>query len=56
MAEPGATTVQMRKAPMGKSIFSRRETGGGVDMRMSRSRRVVSSFMMGGWMTGTRAM
>ena len=46
----------MRKATMGKMIFSRCETSRGGFMRISRSLRVVKSFITGGWMTGTRAM
>ena len=41
---------------MGKTIFSIFETGRRVSITTARSFLVVSSFMMGGWMMGTRAM
>ena len=41
---------------MGKAIFSRFETGRSWVMVISRSRFEVSSFMIGGWISGTRAM
>ena len=53
---PGASKVQIRKAAIGKMIRSRRETFREGFMRIKRSSRVVSSRMMGGWITGTRAM
>ncbi len=55
-SEPGAIRAQIKKPAMGKMMRSRRETTRGAFMRMRRSSRVVSSFMIGGWMTGTRAM
>ena len=54
--EPGAMRAQMRKAAMGKMIFSRCETSRGGAMRISRSLRVVRSFITGGWITGTKAI
>jgi hypothetical protein len=56
MAEPGAIRVQIKKPPMGKMIFSCLVTGRGAGIRIRRSLRVVNSFMIGGWITGTRAM
>ena len=41
---------------MGKMIRSRRDTCRDGFIRIRRSCLVVSSFMIGGWMTGTRAM
>ena len=41
---------------MGKMIFSRRETSRRGRMTIRRSSAVVRARMMGGWMTGTRAM
>ena len=46
------TTVTM----MGKRIFSSLETGRSCSILIFRSFSVVSSFMMGGWIMGTRAM
>ena len=45
---PGARSAQMRKATIGKMIFSRCETSRGGFMRISRSLRVVKSFITGG--------
>ena len=53
---PGAISVQIKNAATGKIIRSRRETTRGGFMCISRSSRVVSSFMIGGWITGTSAM
>ena len=41
---------------MGNRIFSVRLTLRGASITILRSLSVVSSFMMGGWMTGTSAM
>ncbi len=53
---PGATMHVTSMPPMGKAIRSNRETLRPGFIRISRSSRVVSSFMMGGWMMGTIAM
>ena len=42
--------------PMGKATRSNRDTLRPGFIRISRSSRVVSSFMIGGWMIGTIAM
>ena len=54
--EPGARSVQIVKVITGNMIFSTLDTSRGGFIRIRRSSRVVSSFMMGGCMTGTRAM
>ena len=53
---PGAMAAHTTKARIGKMMRIRRLTGREGFMRISRSSRVVSSRMMGGWMTGTSAM
>ena len=46
----------MRNPTIGKTIFSCCETALGAFILMSLSFFVVRSLMIGGWITGTRAM
>ena len=52
----GTRNAVQRKPTMGKMIFSRWDTLRGGAMRMRRSFLLVSSSIMGFWITGTRAM
>lgn len=52
----GRKTMQTSSISTGKSSRSRCVTGRSWRMRISRSRRVVSSRMIGGWISGTSAM
>ena len=54
--DPGAIRAAIRNAAIGKMILSRREITRGSGIRIRRSSLVGSSFMIGGWITGTRAM
>jgi len=56
MAPPGAMIAVTKKVITGKNIFSFLETWRGGFMRIRRSLGVVSSFMIGGWITGTKAI
>jgi len=54
-AASGATNATSSVTIIGKTTSVRRETGlGAYSMRMSRSLRVVISFMIGGWIIGMR--
>ena len=53
---PGTISAQIRNAAIGKMIFSRVPTSRGGFILIKRSFFVVSSFMIGGWMTGTNAI
>ena len=53
---PGASSAVTSSPMIGKTIFSKRDTLRPGFIRISRSSRVVSSFMIGGWMIGTIAM
>ena len=56
VAASGSSSDTMIVTAMGKMIVSVLETWRSWPMRMVRSLWVVSAFMMGGWMTGTKAM
>ncbi len=53
---PGEIKVVTTKATSGKMIFSFLDTTLSAFMRIRRSFLVVSSLMIGGWITGTKAM
>ena len=55
-AAEGTSRATKMVTTMGKTIFSVLETSRRGFMTIWRSFFVVSSFMMGGWITGTRAM
>ena len=54
--EPGAIMAQIRKATIGKIIFSFLETTRGGFMWIFLSFSVVKRYMIGGWITGTSAI
>ena len=56
MAASGSVRLTRIVTNTGKRIFSVRETLRGVSITIMRSFSVVSSFMIGGWMTGTSAI
>ncbi len=53
---PGAMNEHTARPTMGKRIFCSGVAAGAGFIRIRRSFRVVSRRMMGGWITGTRAM
>ena len=55
-AAEGTRRATKMVTTMGKRIFSRLLTSRRGRMTISRSFLVVRAFMMGGWITGTRAM
>jgi hypothetical protein len=55
-AAGGRSRIVRIRSMIGNIIFSVFETGRSCGMVMRRSFFVVSSFMIGGWMSGTRAM
>ena len=52
----GTSSEQMTVATIGKPMRRDRGTSKSLSIRMSRSCFVVSSRMIGGWMSGTSAM
>ena len=52
----GSSSAMMTVMTIGKRIRSSFDTGRSVCMRIFRSFSLVSIRMMGGWITGTRAM
>ena len=55
-AAEGSNRETKMVTTMGNTIFSALETGRSCFMTIRRSALVVSAFMMGGWITGTRAI